>query len=228
MKEHPHQRLNRKRGIILRMSYVIAIGLVILAFQWKAAVPEPEPLRDTHDEMTFVDFVLRSQIKEEVPLPEPEQRPVKEQVLTPNSNINEVDDNKQVAPETTPLDKPNLHATTTPPIAEPDVVLDKPHRRVEVMPEYPGGMSAFYQFLQQHLDYPTLDRINGLEGRVYVQFIVEKDGSLTDFTIVRGGTPRMQRESIRVLQQMPAWIPGQQQGQKVRVYFVVPINFVLR
>lgn len=70
MKEHPHQRLHRKRGVILRISYILAIGLVILAFQWKGEVKE-RPLRtQAGDELTFLDFMLRSQIKEDIPIPE--------------------------------------------------------------------------------------------------------------------------------------------------------------
>ena len=96
---------------------------------------------------------------------------------------------------------------------------------VEIMPEFPGGEEARVKFLQENLQYPKEAREAGIEGRVVVGFVVEPDGRLTNFTVVRGVIPILDEEALRVIKLMPNWIPGKQRGKQVRVLFQVPIIF---
>jgi len=98
---------------------------------------------------------------------------------------------------------------------------------VEVSPEFPGGEAAFGKFLQINIRYPAEDHKNKVQGKVYVQFVVERDGSLTDMKILRSPSETMSAETIRVLQLSPKWHPGIQHGKPVRVQYTVPINFSL-
>jgi protein TonB len=98
---------------------------------------------------------------------------------------------------------------------------------VEVQPEYPGGDEARIQFLKENLVYPKLAREMNLEGKVWVGFVVEPDGRLTNFSIVRGVAPVLDDEALRVAKMMPKWTPGKQRGKNVRVSFNLPITFTL-
>lgn len=96
---------------------------------------------------------------------------------------------------------------------------------VEVMPEYPGGVNEMMKFLAENIKYPTAAKENGVSGKVYVSFIVEKDGLISDITILRGIGAGCDEEAIRVIKMMPKWKPGTQRGQAVRVQYNVPIKF---
>jgi len=98
---------------------------------------------------------------------------------------------------------------------------------VEVQPEFPGGEKAFAKFLQANIKYPQADRQARVQGKVYAQFVVEKDGSLSDLKILRTPSKTIAEETIRVLSLSPNWTPGMQKGKTVRVQFTVPINFSL-
>jgi protein TonB len=100
-------------------------------------------------------------------------------------------------------------------------------KAVEINPEYPGGEAAFGKFLQSHIRYPPIAKENGTQGRVFLQFVVERDGSLTDMKIVRDPGSGLGEEAVRVLKISPHWKPGIQNGKAVRVQYTVPVNFAL-
>jgi len=96
---------------------------------------------------------------------------------------------------------------------------------IEVMPQFPGGEAAWQKFLKKHLRYPLQAIDAGIGGKVYVSFIVEKDGHLSDIALVRGVGYGLDEEAQRVLKLAPNWSPGIQNGQKVRVRYMMPFNF---
>ena len=99
----------------------------------------------------------------------------------------------------------------------------------EVMPEFPGGEAAFYKYLADSVKYPASAKLAAKEGTVYVQFTVEKDGSITDVKVVKevSGAPELSAEAIRVISEMPKWSPGKLNGRIVRVSMTQPMKFVL-
>lgn len=99
---------------------------------------------------------------------------------------------------------------------------------VEQMPMYPGGDAALMGYLRDNIKYPTVAAENGVQGRVVVGFVVERDGSITDVNILRGVDPSLDREAMRVVKSMPRWNPGKQNGSAVRVKFQVPVSFRLQ
>ncbi|RYY34329.1 MAG: energy transducer TonB [Sphingobacteriaceae bacterium] len=99
---------------------------------------------------------------------------------------------------------------------------------VENQPNFPGGMAAFYKYLGNNIRYPAVARENNVQGRVFVTFVVEKDGSLTDIKVMRGIGSGCDEEAIRVLKKSPKWTPGIQNGRPVRVQYSVPIAFNLQ
>ena len=99
---------------------------------------------------------------------------------------------------------------------------------VEQMPMYPGGDAALMGYLRDNIHYPTVAAENGVQGRVVVGFVVERDGSITDVKILRGVDPSLDREAMRVVKSMPRWNPGKQNGSAVRVKYQVPVSFRLQ
>ena len=98
---------------------------------------------------------------------------------------------------------------------------------VEQQPEFPGGTAALMKWLESNVRYPQMALENGISGRVIVKFVVEKDGSVSGVTLVRGVDKDLDREAIRVVKSMPKWQPGKNNGQAVRCYFNLPVNFKL-
>lgn len=99
---------------------------------------------------------------------------------------------------------------------------------VEQMPMYPGGDGALMGYLRDNIHYPTVAAENGVQGRVVVGFVVERDGSITDVKILRGVDPSLDREAMRVVKSMPRWNPGKQNGSAVRVKYQIPVSFRLQ
>ena len=99
---------------------------------------------------------------------------------------------------------------------------------VEQMPSFPGGMGALMSWLSQNIKYPVIAAENGVQGRVIVQFVVEKDGSITDVKVAKSVDPSLDKEAARVVKSMPHWIPGKQNGSAVRVKYTVPVTFKLQ
>jgi TonB family protein len=96
---------------------------------------------------------------------------------------------------------------------------------VERMPEFPGGQKALQDYLKGALRYPTAAREAEIQGTVYMGFVVETDGSISDVEVMRSVHPMLDAEAVRVISAMPHWIPGEQNQKKVRVRFALPINF---
>ena len=98
---------------------------------------------------------------------------------------------------------------------------------VENQPEFPGGNTALMNFISENIVYPKIAQENGIQGRVITNFIIEKDGSLSDIQVVRGVDPSLDKEAVRLIAAMPKWTPGTQRGNKVRVRYLLPIVFRL-
>ena len=99
---------------------------------------------------------------------------------------------------------------------------------VEQMPLFPGGDAALMAYLRDNIHYPTVASENGVQGRVVVGFVVERDGSITDVNVLRSVDPSLDREAMRVVKGMPRWTPGKQNGSAVRVKYQVPVTFRLQ
>ena len=114
------------------------------------------------------------------------------------------------------------------PVAAPKPeVENKVFEVVEQQASFPGGDAALFRYLNDNLKYPAVAQENGVQGRVTVSFVVERDGSITDLKVERGVDPSLDREAMRVVRGMPHWIPGKQNGNTVRSRFRLPVTFKL-
>lgn len=115
-------------------------------------------------------------------------------------------------------------------IAEPKVEDEQPMNiaMVEQKPEFPGGEAAMYKYLGENIVYPSAASEEGIQGRVVVEFVVGKDGSITNVKVVRPRHPALDKEAVRVIKSMPKWIPGRNNGQPVKVTYTLPVTFKLQ
>lgn len=117
-------------------------------------------------------------------------------------------------------------------IAEPEPPKHEEENKVfdivEQQPLFPGGPAALMKYLSENTKYPVVAQENGVQGRVFVQFVVEKDGSISDVHVLRGVDPSLDKEAVRVVKSMPRWTPGKQNGITVRVNYRVPVLFRLQ
>ena len=118
-------------------------------------------------------------------------------------------------------------APPPPPAPKPEVAT-KVFDVVEEMPSFPGGQGALMQYLASNIKYPVVAQENGVQGRVIVSFVVERDGSISDVRVARSVDPSLDREAQRVVKSMPRWKPGKQNGSAVRVKYTVPVVFRLQ
>ena len=112
--------------------------------------------------------------------------------------------------------------------APEEKVEEKPYTMVEQMPEFPGGQAELLKYIHDNLRYPTIAQENGVQGKVYVRFVVSATGNVEDVTVMRSLDPSCDKEAIRVIKSLPKWIPGKQNGRNVPVYYTVPITFRLQ
>lgn len=118
-------------------------------------------------------------------------------------------------------------APPPPPAPKPEVAT-KVFEVVEEMPSFPGGNGALMSYLNSNTKYPVVAQENGVQGRVIISFVVERDGSISDVKVARSVDPSLDREAQRVVKSMPRWTPGKQNGQTVRVKYTVPVVFRLQ
>ena len=118
-------------------------------------------------------------------------------------------------------------APPPPPAPKPEVAT-KVFDVVEEMPSFPGGSAALMSYLSSNTKYPVVAQENGVQGRVIVSFVVERDGSISDVKVARSVDPSLDREAQRVVKSMPKWKPGKQNGSAVRVKYTVPVVFRLQ
>ena len=104
---------------------------------------------------------------------------------------------------------------------------NQPYTIVEQMPEYPGGAEALRAFIATNIKYPVIALEKGIQGKVFINFVVTKTGSVTNAKVLRGVDPSIDKEAIRVVESLPNWIPGKQNGENVDVTYTIPINFAL-
>ncbi len=114
-------------------------------------------------------------------------------------------------------------------LIDPDTMpkIDPIFEVVEQDPMFPGGMSKLYEYLSKSIYYPDIAKKNGIQGKVFIQFIINKDGSIDEIKVIKGVHSSINKEAIKVVKQMPKWIPGEQRGEKVKVRFTLPIKFKL-
>ena len=214
--------LENKKAIFFQVGLVLVLGLTLLAFEWKTYDKKIVDQNTRKATDVLEEIVLQTQQNTPPPPPPPQQQNTvleiveNDEVIENEVTIDAEADQKTVVEE--------YHAPVS---EEKEVEETEIFTVVEESPGFPGGDEARIKFLQENIKYPTMARESGIQGTVYVTFVVEKGGNVSDVKILRGIGGGCDEEAIRVIRAMPRWNPGKQRGKSVRVQFNMPIKFTL-
>lgn len=221
-KKSKKAELKNKSVLFLEIGFIVAIGAVLAAFQWTSKELIEPVLNGSWDGDYEAQLVP-------VPRTEPEKNePPNEQRVSAIEIVEELDEFEEMdfglfSSEA----NPDQLVAVIPMEGEKEVEEDKVLTRSEIMPGFPGGDRALLRFIATHVKYPELAKENGVEGRVYVGFVVNKRGQVEQVQVVKGVDPLLNNEARRIIESLPKWSPGFQGGRAVNVCFTVPINFKL-
>ncbi len=226
LKKSPKADLENKRNIFVQIGLVISLGLCLLAFKWTTKAEHAASL-GTMEQQKVEDEIIPITRAEEVKPPPPPPPPKVVEVLNIVDDKTKIDDELQIE-DTEADDKTVIDVA---PVIQQEKEKEEENQVffiVEDMPEFPGGELALRKFIANAIKYPVIAQENGIQGKVYVNFVVDKDGSVTNAKIARGVDPSLDKEALRVVNSLPKWKPGMQRGKPVRVSYTVPISFVLQ
>ena len=221
VKKKPTADVYRSRGMYLNFGMIVALLLVISAFQWRSYTEGDLFSFGASDEFEEDLFMMPSTVQPPPPKPKIQ-----------HPKLIEVEDDIEIEALDIDLDM-NIDEDDAIEVViydDPEEEEDADHIWEGIIEEQPapvGGMSAFKQFLKKNLKYPNQARRMGIEGKVFVQFVVDKDGSLNDIKVLKGIGGGCDEEAVRVLKKHPKWSPGKQRGRPVKVRMVIPVFFKL-
>ena len=226
VKKSPKADLENKKTTNLLIGAIMVLSVLFIGFEWS------ERDKKVTTDSGIVDVVFEEEIipitEQEQPkqAPPPPEAPKVEEVLEIMDNDSKVEESTIQASDDT---QAAVEVKYTPvEVEEEEVEEQQIFQVVEEMPEFPGGMGECMKFLAKNIKYPTIAQENGVQGRVIVQFVVNRDGSIVDPVVVRGVDPYLDKEALRVISTMPKWKPGKQRGKAVRVKYTVPVMFRLQ
>ena len=226
-KKTPKADLENKKILFSEIGLAVALGITLAAFEATSQDVTIQNLEVQQEEVVeeeMVPVTTQDQVK---PPPPPPPPPVAE-------SLNIVDDNTEVAEDFDFNSEMEEDAEVEIREVEAEVVEEEEPAEQEVfliveqMPVFPGGDAELRKYLAQSVKYPVIAQENGIQGRVFVKFVIAADGSVTNVEVARPFDPNLDKEAVRVVKSMPKWTPGKQRGKAVRVSYTVPINFVLQ
>jgi len=218
-KKHPSVDLSRKYALFLSIGLLISLTLVTTAFEWRTY---ERPLVD------FSSVVLDDgDLPEIMPVTIINPPPPPPKAIT----VVEVADEEEVEDIDVMIDMPEFDE----PVATPIEFVEVPEEEaeeiplfVEEQPSFEGGIEAFYRYVSKSLKYPNTAKRIGVEGKVFLSFVIDKDGSITQVEVLKGIGGGCDEEAVRVLENAPPWNPGKQRGKAVKVRMQLPIVFALQ
>jgi protein TonB len=229
LKKSPKADLENKRNIFVQIGLVVSLAICLYAFGSSEKVKQVDSLGKVQEQAVEHEVIPVTRQEEVKPPPPPPPKVV--------DILNIVDNNMDIKDELQIQDTEANDKTAITAVMQVSQQKEKEKEKeedvqvffiVEDMPEFPGGMAALQKFIAQSIKYPVIAQENGIQGKVFVNFVVNTDGSVTNAKIARGVDPSLDKEALRVVMTLPKWKPGRQGGKPVRVSYTVPINFQLQ
>ena len=214
--------LEKKRLMFTQIGLIVSLALAWMVFETKSYGNQEVKSYDGPIEVV-PDELVPVTIQEK---PQPIEKPKVASQITVIDDKMEFDD--EVIIDVAINDDEPIEPTEFVEIADEEIVEEIPFIIVETMPEFPGGTEKLMEYVAKSVRYPQLAREMGVQGRVFISFVVEKDGSISNVALLRGIGSGCDEEAIRVVKSMPKWSPGLQCGRVVRVSYNLPINFKLK
>ena len=227
VKKSKQANLETRKSTWTLIGYVLVLAVLFVAFEWTATE------RKETGEVLSGKILLEEEIMIPITLPEKKVVPPPPQAKQITEILEIVEDDAEI--EETELVALEEMGDVVEISDDANIVVeDMPEEEtiyqvVEDQPEFPGGMQALMKYLRDHINYPRISRENNSQGRAYVNFVVNTDGSITDVEILKSsGDIYLDKEALRVVEGMPKWKPGKQAGKAVRVRFTLPVMFRLQ
>jgi protein TonB len=228
IKKSREVELERKKPTLFLLGLAVACAFVLSAFEWRTPIEENTFAGTMDDEISVFEV-------EDIPNSfRSEEKIIKNKPDVQKEVTKAVIDAFTFDDEKIPMDdfefpdieeEPIVYDIT--PVSEENVD-EEPLIFADVMPEFPGGEAARRAFLKGNLNFPQMAKDAGISGKVYIGFVVAKDGSIQDIEVLRGVGGGLDEEALKVVKAMPKWNPGFNNGRPVNVRFVMPISFTLR
>ena len=226
IKKSPKADLESKKLTFTLIGLVVTLFVVWRVFEYKSY--DKQSFDDLQQTVEVIEEEMVEITKQEQPKVQPPQpKPQVTQIEVVEDDV-EVEDEIDINAEVDQDEVIEEYDFTPPEIEEEEIVEAEIFKVVEEMPEFPGGAAKMMEYIQKNIKYPMMARESDIQGRVFVNFVVEPDGSITNVTVMRGIGGGCDEEALRVVQSMPNWKPGKQRGSAVRCSFTVPIIFKLQ
>ena len=225
IKKSERADLERGKSTSLLIGFVMALAVMFVALEWTQ--------RQVQDDSEIYGVKDVSLNEEMVPITLPEKKtvPPPPAAVTQADILEIVDDDAEVEEDIMASTEDQVEWVDLDEIdyveVEPEPEEEEIFMVVEDAPEFPGGTQALLDYLRKNIKYPPICRENGIQGRVLVSFVVNKDGAIVEPQVVKSVNKQLDQEALRVISTMPNWKPGKQRGKPVRVKYTVPVNFRL-
>ena len=219
----------------LLIGYIVALAAMFACFEYTTRTyAETDVVYSTVAYVSEEEVIPITQPIFTAAPPPPAETPAVAEILDIVDNNTDIEEEKIETSEDTheAQSGPSVQAAG-PPMAAPGPAVEDGDENdifevVEQNPSFPGGEAELMKWLHKNLKYPPVAQENGIQGKVYIQFVVNKDGSIVDPKIIRSADTSLDKEAMRVVQAMPKWTPGRQRGKAVRVRFTLPVTFRLQ
>lgn len=226
IKKSPKADLEGKKSTWVLIGLVLILAAMFVAFEWSERDVQITADSGIVEASFGEEMIPITEQEEPKQAPPPPEAPKVEEVL-------QIAENDANVEESTIQSSEDNNTAVEIKYVPVEVEEEEPEEQqifqvVEEMPEFPGGMAECLKFLAKNIKYPTIAQENGVQGRVIVQFVVNRDGSIVDPVVMRSVDPYLDKEALRVIQMMPKWKPGKQRGKAVRVKYTVPVTFKLQ
>ncbi len=225
LKKTPKADLENKKQLYFMIGLVFALGIVLVGFEWTSKPDKANSLGSLSAVAVEEEIIPITREMEVKPPPPPPPKVV--EVLNIVDDDVKIDDELEIE-DSEADDKTLIDVAPVVAAKEEEEETAEVFFIVEDMPEFPGGEMALRAFIGNAIKYPVIAQENGIQGKVYVTFVVGKDGSVSNATIARGVDASLDKEALRVVNTLPKWKPGKQRGKPVNVSYTVPINFQLQ
>ena len=226
IKKSPKADLESKKLTFTLIGLVVTLFVVWRVFEYKSY--DKQSFDDLQQTVEVIEEEMVEITKQEQPKVQPPQpKPQVTQIEVVEDDV-EVEDEIDINAEVDQDEVIEEYDFTPPEIEEEEIVEAEIFKVVEEMPEFPGGAAKMMEYIQKNIKYPMMARESDIQGRVFVNFVVEPDGTITNVMVMRGIGGGCDEEALRVVQSMPNWKPGKQRGSAVRCSFTVPIIFKLQ
>lgn len=217
--------LEKRRLVFIMIGLSIALLAVYLVLEWNSPRKEVQKVKYAMDDAPEVETVITKREKPK-PLPPPPSKKIVKDIIEVTTQKIKVEDQAMVNTETDSNESIKIQKI------EPDEESfddeKKVFRHVEQMPQFPGGDKALLKYISRNIKYPQVAADNGVQGKVYLKFVIEKDGSIGEILIVKSPDKSLSKEAKRVVASLPKFKPGMQNGHPARVWYLVPVQFRLQ